>query len=73
MAPAVSIRPSPPMNPGAGTNDNVYPRLHVRIAGLSDGENAPISQSYINVDDAPVIHDKRIGNDGVHGALARAR
>src|SRR5262249_1718564 len=45
-------------------------RLDVRMAGLADCGNPPFLEADVGFDDAPVIEDQRIGDDGVDGAPA---
>src|SRR5215471_14266660 len=54
---------------GTGTDDNVHPWLHVRIAGFADAGNAAIAKSHIGLDDAGVVDDQSVGDDGVDGAV----
>ncbi len=54
---------------GAGTDDDVDPRLHVGIAGLADAADASVLDADVGLDDAPVIDDQGIGDDRVHRAL----
>ena len=54
---------------GAGADDDGDARLDVGIAGLADGRDAAVLQADVGFDDAPVIEDQRIGDDGVDRAL----
>ena len=54
---------------GAGTDDDVDAWLRIRIAGLADRDDAAILQADIRLDDAAVINDQRIGDDGIDRAL----
>jgi len=54
---------------GAGTDDDVDAGLHVGIAGLADPDDAAVADADVGFDDAPVIEDERVGDDGVDGAL----
>ena len=56
---------------GAGPDDDVHARLHVRVAGLADGADARAAQADVGLDDAPVVDDQRIGDHAVH-RLGRA-
>ena len=55
---------------GAGTDDDGDAGLDIGIAGLADGGNPAVLEADIGLDDAPVIEDQRIGDDGIDGALA---
>ena len=54
---------------GAGADDDGDARLDVGIAGLADGGDAAVLQADVGFDDAPVVEDQRVGDDGVGGAL----
>ena len=54
---------------GAGTDDDADAGLDVGIAGLADGKNFSVLDADVGFDDAPVIEDQRIGDDGVDRAL----
>ncbi len=57
---------------GAGADDDVDPGLDVGIAGLADGGDAPVLDADVGLDDAPMVEDQRVGDDGVDGALGAA-
>ena len=54
---------------GAGADDDVDAGLDVGIAGLADGGDAAVLEADVGLDDAPVIEDQRVGDDGVDRAL----
>src|SRR5262249_23548701 len=54
---------------GAGTDDDIHLGLYVGIAGLADGGDAAALEPHVGLDDAPVVEDQRIGDDGVDRAL----
>ena len=54
---------------GAGADDDVHTRLHVRVAGLADGGNAAALQTDIGFDDAPIVEDQGVGHDAIHRAF----
>jgi hypothetical protein len=54
---------------GAGSDDDGDARLDVGIAGLADGGDAAVLDADVGLDDAPVVEDQRIGDDGIDGAL----
>ena len=56
---------------GAGADDDGHARLDVGIAGLADRGDAAVLDADVGLDDAPVIEDQRVGDDGVDRALAR--
>src|ERR1700719_5022580 len=53
---------------GAGPDDDGDAGLDIRIAGLADGENFAVFEADVGFDDAPMVDDQRIGNDGVDRA-----
>ena len=57
---------------GAGADDDVDAGLDVGVAGLADRGDAAVPDADVGLDDAPVVEDQRVGDDGVDGALARA-
>ncbi len=56
----------------ARADDDVDAGLHIGIAGLADAGDAPVLQADIGLDDAPMVEDQRVGDDGIDRAL-RAR
>jgi hypothetical protein len=46
-------------------DDDVDARLHIGIAGLSDAGDTAFLQADVRLDDAPVVDDQRVGDDGV--------
>ena len=56
---------------GARADDDVDAGLDVGVAGLADRGDAAVLDADVGLDDAPVVEDQRIGDDGVDGALAR--
>ena len=57
----------------AGADDHVHIGLHIGVASLADGGNAPVAYAKISLDDAKGrIHDDGIGDDGVHSAVSIA-
>ena len=54
---------------GAGADHDGDVRLDVGIAGLADGGDAAVLEADIGFDDAPMVEDQRIGDDGVDRAL----
>ncbi len=57
----------------ARPDDNVDARLHIRIARLADGGDAPVLDADIGLDDPPMIQDQRVGDDGIDRTLAPRR
>ena len=55
---------------GAGADDDVDAGLHIRIAGLADGGDAAVGDGDVGLDDAPVVDDQCVGDDGIDRALA---
>jgi len=44
-----------------------------RIAGLADADDQAVQKiAHVRLHDAPVVDDRRIGDDGVDRALGRA-
>ncbi len=58
---------------GAGTDDDIDSGLDVRIAGLADGGDAAVGHGDVGFDDAPMVDDQRVGDDGVDRALRLRR
>ena len=58
---------------GAGADDDIDAGLHVGIAGLADLGDAAVGDRDIGLDDAPVVDDQRVGDDGVDRALGLRR
>lgn len=54
---------------GAGTDDDGDARLDVGISGLADRRNHAVLDRDVGLDDAPVVDDQRVGDDGVGRAL----
>jgi hypothetical protein len=54
---------------GAGPDDDIDAGLHVRIARLADLLDAAVQDRDVGLDDAPMIEDQRVGDDGVDRAL----
>ena len=54
---------------GARTDHDVDPGLDVGVTGLADGVDAPAADADVGLDDAPVVEDDRVGDDGIDGAL----
>ena len=54
---------------GTGTDDDRDAGLDIGIAGLADGGDPPVPDADIGFDDAPVIDDQRVGDDGIDGAV----
>ena len=68
--PAVRILPSPAITSVPGPMTMVDARLDVGIAGLADAGDAAVLEADVGLDDAPVVEDQRVGDDGVDRALA---
>ena len=58
---------------GARADDDVDARLDVRVAGLADAGDAAVADADVGLDDAPVVEDERVGDDGVDGARGAGR
>ena len=54
---------------GPRPDDDGDAGLDVRIAGLADGKNLAVLEADVGFDDAPMVEDQRIGDDGVDRAL----
>ncbi len=54
---------------GAGADDDGHAGLDVGIAGFADGGDLAVLDADVGFDDAPVIEDQRVGDDGVDRAL----
>jgi hypothetical protein len=53
-------------------HSGIHVGLNVRIAGLADGDDTPVPESSVGLDDPPMIHDQGVGDDGVDGAILAA-
>ena len=53
---------------GPGADDDRHAGLDIGIAGLADGGDQTITEADVGFDDAPMVKDHRIGDDGVDGA-----
>ena len=73
MPPAVTIRPSPAIDLGAGADHDVDAGLDVGVAGLADAGDAAVADADIGLDDAPMVEDDGVGDDGVDRALGAGR
>ena len=67
--PAVRILPSPAITSVPGADDDGDAGLDVRIAGLADGGDFAVLQPDVGFDDAPMVENERVGDDGVDRAL----
>ena len=56
---------------GARADGDGDARLGVRVAGLADGVDATVANAHIGLDDAPMVDDEGVGDDGVDGPCAR--
>src|SRR5215469_14240395 len=45
-------------------------RLHIRISSFAYGGYPAVINSNVGFHNSPVIKNQRVGNDGIHGALA---
>ena len=54
---------------GARADDDGDAGLDVRIAGLADGGDLAVLEADVGFDDAPMVEDQRVGDDGVDRAL----
>ena len=50
---------------GRRPNHDINAGLYVRVPGLTDSSDMPVSQTYVRLDDAPMIQDQCIGDDGI--------
>ena len=58
---------------GAGADDDVDAGLDVGVAGLADCGDAAVAERDVGFDDAPVVENEGVGDDGVDRAFgARA-
>ena len=72
--PAVRIRPSPEMTSVDGpiTQRRVHAVGDVGVAGPAEGDDPAVAEPDVGPDDAPVVEDDRVGDDGVGRALGAA-
>ncbi len=57
---------------GAGTDDDIDTRLDVGVAGLADAADAAAGDADIGLDDAAMVDDHGVGDDGIGGAVGAA-
>ena len=57
---------------GSRSDDDGHAGLHVRVAGLADAADASGADADVGFDDAPMVEDQGIGDDGVRRALGIA-
>ena len=69
MPPAVTMRPSPAMISVPGPMTMVTPGWVSGLPALPMRGDAAVLQPDIGLDDAPVVEDQRIGDDGIDGAV----
>ena len=71
MAPAVTMRPSPAMTSveAPTTKFGMHAVLHIGVARLADADDETIAQADVGFDDAPMIDNQRVGDDGVEHAI----
>ena len=72
MPPAVMILPSPAIASVPGPTMMSTPGWMSGVAGLADAGDPAVLDADVGLDDAPVVEDQRVGDDGVDGAFARA-
>jgi len=70
MPPAVTMRPSPAI---ASVPGDVDPGLDIGVAGLADAADAAVADADIGFDDAPMVEDYGVGDDGVDRTLGAGR
>ena len=58
---------------GPRADHDVDPGLDVGVAGLADAADAAVADADVGLDDAPVVEDHRVGDDGVDRTLGTAR
>src|SRR6266851_7586513 len=58
---------------GSRPDDDVDPGLNVGIAGLADAADPAVADADIGFDDAPVVEDHGIGDDGIDRTLGAGR
>ncbi len=58
---------------GARPDHDIDAGLDVGVAGLADAADAAVADADIGFDDAPMVEDHGVGDDGVDGALGAGR
>ena len=53
----------------AGADDDVHAGLHVRVARLANGDDAPALQTNVGLHNAPMVDDERIGHHAINGTF----
>ena len=54
------------------TDDDIDVGLDVGIARLADAANAAVLDADVRLDDAPVVDDQRVGDDGIRNFMRAA-
>ncbi len=54
---------------GTGADDDVDPGLNVGISRLADPADPAVGDRDVGLDDAPVVNDQRVGDDGIDRPL----
>src|ERR1700730_9477847 len=54
---------------GPGPDHDVDPGLDVGVAGLANAADATVADADIGLDDAPMVEDHGVGDDGIDGTL----
>src|SRR6516164_7302755 len=58
---------------GPGADHDVDPGLDIGVAGLADAADAAVADADIGFDDAPMVEDYGVGDDGVDRTLGAGR
>src|SRR6266851_10349716 len=58
---------------GPGPDHDVDPGLDVGVAGLANAADAAVTDTDIGLDDAPMVEDHSIGDDGIDRAVGAGR
>ena len=69
--PAVRIRPSPEITSVDGADDQVGVDAvgDVGVAGSAQCHDSAVPDAHVGLDDAPVVEDDDVGDDGVEGSV----
>src|SRR5260370_19041724 len=58
---------------GPGPDHDINARLDIGVASFADPADAAVADADIGLDDAPIVEDHGIGDDGVEGAAGAGR
>src|ERR1700751_695790 len=57
---------------GTGSNNDVHPGLNIGISRFANSGDTAVLEADIGFDDAPMVQDHGVRNDGINGIFDRA-